>query len=346
MVSTLKFFFYVALYMTASTLLAVSLVFAAPTLPDRVFATVGGIEISGREYLAILRNDGRRKFYHGQPPEEELAEFRRKVGEQLIDRQLMLRAAAERNIAHDPAWVEKKLQKYLEQLKKNPDWPSKADSLLPQLRDRLREESRVLRLESQIRDIAHPGEVELREFYRQRGELFTTPERYRVSLIMVRVPPWASTDEWESARLKTQALWGQLEEGASFEELARLHSQDTSADQGGDLGFLHRDMLGGGAQAAVEPLQTGQYTKPVRMLEGYALLELTGREPAQLNSFTDVEERAKALWMREKRDSAWEIFRVALRNGIEVRVNERYYELPASQLAQNLDSGDRLAGEQ
>ncbi len=317
-------------------------VHAGTALDDSVFAVVGGVEITGREYLATLRNDGRRKFYHGQPPEEELAAFRRRVGEQLIDRQLLLLVAGERRINPDRAWVEERLQQYVERLDGDPDLHKQTDVLVPRLRERLTQESRIERLEATIRDIPDPSVEQITAFYREHADLFTTPERFRVSVIMLRVPPWAGAQEWEEARLRAQSVWAQIREGGQFEDLAKLHSQDPSAQRGGDLGFLHRDMLGGGAQGEVEKLEVGQHTEPVRLLEGYALLKLSGREPPRLNDFDSVRERAALLWQRETSDGAWKRFLDELRRDADVLVNERYYELSVERLLEQIDSEDRL----
>lgn len=318
---------------------------ATGQLPEEVFATVDGKEISGREYLATLRNEGKKKFYHGQPPEEEFAAFRREIGDHLVDRVLLLKVADERGITSDESWIEEKLNKYIERLSQNPEWQENAETVIPQLRDRLREENLLQKLEERIREIPDPTPDQLQAFYKERGELFTTPERFRVSTIMLRVPPWVGSDQWEAAGLKAQAIWAQLEEGASFEEMAKLHSQDASADEGGDLGFLHRDMLGESAQSGLEHLQIGQFSKPVRVLEGYTILKLTDREPPKLNSFEDVRDRAKALWLRETRDKVWNEFRQNLRSKADIQINESYFSSMDNRLQEKIETRKRADGE-
>ncbi|GAB4348773.1 MAG: hypothetical protein Kow006_09820 [Gammaproteobacteria bacterium] len=302
-----------------------------PSLTEEVFAVVDGVEISGREFMAALRDGGRRRFYHGRPPEEELLAFRREVGEELIDRRLLVAEAKRRNTPIDREWVDTRLENYTRQLADVPEWQENAEELLPQLRRRIEEDSQVRLLEEAVRGaVTEPTEQQLREFYGSNKELFTTPEQNRVAAIVFRLPPWAPPQQWEEIGLKARAVWAQLEEGASFAELASLHSQDPSADQGGDLGFLHKDMLGGGVQEAVDKLSPGEYTEPLRTLDGWVIVQLVERKPPTLNPFEAVRERAKALWIRRAREEAWENLKKRLRREARIAVNERFYEEPSS----------------
>lgn len=303
---------------------------AEGSLSDDVFAVIDGAEISGREFMAALRDGGRRKFYHGRPPEEELVAFRREIGEGLIDRRLLVAEAKRRLIPADQQWVDEKLAAYTTRLAEVAEWQENAKNLLPQLRSRLEEDSQAQQLEKLTKDmVKKPAEEELMDFYRSNEELFTTPEQIRVAAIVFRLPPWAASEQWEEVRLKAQAVWEQLKEGAPFAELAKLHSQDPSADLGGDLGFLHKDMLGGGVQEAVDKLESGQYTKPLRTLEGWLLAKLVERKPPVLNEFDTVEARAEALWIRQARDDAWVTLKQRLRREAAIAINESFYQEPA-----------------
>lgn len=300
-------------------------------LSEDVFAMVDGAEISAREFMAALRDGGRRKFYHGRPPEEELVAFRREVGEGLIDRRLLVAEAQKRKTPTDQQWVDQKLEAYTSRLTDVAEWQENAETLLPQLRARLAEDSQVQRLEAAVKDgVKDPDEPQLQAFYRSKTELFTTPEQIRVAVVVFRLPPWAPSEQWEETRLKAQAVWEQLEQGAPFDELAQIHSQDPSADQGGDLGFLHKDMLGGGVQEAVDKLEGGQYTVPLRTLEGWLLAKLVERKPPVLNAFDAVRERAKALWIRQTREEVWEGLKSRLRREANIAVNKSFYQEPAA----------------
>ena len=66
---------------------------AAVAAQSTVFAKVGDSVITLDEYNAAFSVASRGKFYHGKPPENEVALLQREVGEQMVARILLLREA-------------------------------------------------------------------------------------------------------------------------------------------------------------------------------------------------------------------------------------------------------------
>lgn len=83
-----------------------------------------------------------------------------------------------------------------------------------------------------------------------------------------------------------------LDGGAEFAQLARENSLDSSADQGGDLGWFRPDMMVAPFAAALESLENGGYTPtPVQTQFGWhVILREDSRltEPPTLESVRDV----------------------------------------------------------
>ena len=114
----------------------------------------------------------------------------------------------------------------------------------------------------------------------------------------------------------------QLRDGADFAELARSHSGDKTAEQGGDMGYLHRGMLAEPAEKAIAELDIGGVSDPLRVLEGIAIFKVTERQPAQLRSYDNVTERARDLWRRHQSDTAWEALKRQLRDTTPIKIND------------------------
>ena len=132
-------------------------------------------------------------------------------------------------------------------------------------------------------------------------------------------------------------LLAQLRGGADFAELARLRSGDGSAAKGGDMGYLHRGMLGDQAQQVVDALAVGEVGEPVTLLEGVAIFRLEDRPALQLLAFEEVRERVRGLWLREHSEQAWQALLTRLRADTVITVSEGHY-LP-------LPAGDSGAGQ-
>ncbi|HMW30397.1 peptidylprolyl isomerase [Plasticicumulans sp.] len=69
----------------------------------------------------------------------------------------------------------------------------------------------------------------------------------------------------------------QIEEGADFAEMARLHSSCPSKRQGGDLGEFGPGMMVREFDEAVFSGEVGKVLGPVRTQFGWHLLEVTQR---------------------------------------------------------------------
>jgi parvulin-like peptidyl-prolyl isomerase len=165
----------------------------------------------------------------------------------------------------------------------------------------------------------------LRAYYAANPEKFTEPERFRVSSILLKVDPSAPAAAWDAAMAEAVGIVSRLRAGGDFRELARLHSGDASAEQGGDMGYLHRGMMGSRAQVAIDAADLGVVTDPVRLLEGVAIFRVDERPVRRLHPLEDVAERAQDLWLREQRESRWSEFLDGLSKQAEIHVNPQHY---------------------
>ena len=74
-----------------------------------------------------------------------------------------------------------------------------------------------------------------------------------------------------------QSLKTEIENGASFGELAKQHSQCPSGQQGGDLGEFGRGQMVKEFDSVVFSAPVGEVQGPVKTQFGYHLLEVTKR---------------------------------------------------------------------
>ena len=317
--------------------LLLGVLFASPHLAvatlsaDEVFVRVNGEEVLASTYRAALRTGGRQRFYHGTPPEAEVIAFRKEIGEQLVDERLLHQEALRLGIEPDAEWVEGELNRIVKryQSRSTEQWEQEQEQLLPLLREGLEERSRIEQLQARAKTAQPPSDDELLAFYQANAEAFTSPEQVRVSMILLKVEPWAESEVWDRRRREAEEIYGQLEQGADFGELARRYSDDESAEQGGDMGYQHKGMLGGQAQAVIDQLQSGEMAAPEMLLEGVAIFRLEDRKAARLNPLDKVRDRAEALWLRDARERAYTDFVAALRARAEVSFSDPAYYLTA-----------------
>jgi parvulin-like peptidyl-prolyl isomerase len=307
----------VALLLTASPICS-----AAEISANHPLATVGPQTVTAGAFVQQVRQGMRQRFYHGKIPEGELEQFGEEVLQGMIDRTLLLQEARKRRLQPDHQAIEAQLAGYEEQYAQSERWQQERAARLPQLRAQLEEESLLKVLEGQVRQLPPPTEPQVRDYYQKNPDKFTTPEKVRVSLILLKVEPSSPATVWQGALEEGGAIVEKLRGGDDFAALATLHSVDASAKTGGDLGYIHKGMLAPEAQQAIDGLKPGEIAEPVRVLQGVAVLRLEGRTEARLNPFAQVQERAAELLARDNADSAWGSLASGLRQQTPVAIDQ------------------------
>jgi parvulin-like peptidyl-prolyl isomerase len=295
---------------------------ASKPMGDAPFAIVNQQPISQQALQAAYASHLRQAYFHKQVSHDELAAALRLVKEQLIDRQLLLEEARRRGLKADEKSISRTLDELESRYSKNPQWQENRLSLNEQIRQQLTENSLLEQLEASVRKLPEPGDVLLLEYYAAHPDLFTEPEKYKLSTILLRVEPSAAKSVWDAARSEAQRILKNLHAGARFEELARLHSSDASAQQNGDMGYLHRGMIPDSVMHSLENTPLASLTPPVEVLEGIAIFKLDARMAPKLLPFESVRSRAISLYMREKSQAAWGQFRQQLRQNADIRLTD------------------------
>lgn len=277
----------------------------AASKPQQLYAKVGNTIITVDEYNQSFQQTVRQRFYHSKPPEGGLEAVRKEVADELITRQLLLQEAARLGLKPDMAAIDNTLDQYDKQYSNSARWKQEGERLLKKLQNKLSEEDILRQLETRVRNVVPPTDAQLKKYYQQNPQKFTEPMQQKLSLILLVVDPSSSRETWDAALAKGQSLVKELNNGADFAELARTNSGDVSAESGGDMGYVHREMLSEAAQKVVDNLKTGEVSDAVRVLQGIAILRLDDLKPERLRAYNDVAERARALWLRDQSEAAW-----------------------------------------
>jgi len=113
--------------------------------------------------------------------------------------------------------------------------------------------------------------------------------------ILIKITP-AMTEERALERLRQ--LSHRLSMGENFEELARLYSEDASAPQGGDLGWLTPGETVPAFEQAMNALQPGQVSEPVLTQFGWHLIRVEERREKDMEDEYRRMQARQALFQR------------------------------------------------
>ena len=289
------------------------------------FAIVGGDIISLADYTARFQVEVRRRFFHAKVPEAQMKEFRREVGDRLIDRTLLLQEAKRRGLLPDKKVIDDKIVKLEKNRRNDSYWQQNREKILPGLRKEMEYDELIKLLEQQVRNVRQPFKQEVYSYFQRNSDKFTIPERLRVSLIMLKVDPSSSSDVWQAAIAEASDIVKKIRDGADFTEMARIHSGDESSIKGGDMGYIHKGMLAKPAQDVLDMMSPGEISEPVVLLQGVAIFRVDERELAKLNTFDKVKETAAGLLKRERSEQAWKQLLVDLHKKAKIEINDAVY---------------------
>lgn len=293
------------------------------------FATVGDTVITWLEYRNAYASESSTKFYHAKPTDDALAAFQRQVGDKLVTDALLVQEAKRRKIKPDETVVNLELQKYEQRFINDPNWPAARPRVLPVITKRLQNDNIRNKLEKLVRDVPAPTMKQLHDYFGAHQDKFTSPPQPRISVILIRVDPSSTEEEWNKATEEAQGLVKRARAGEDFAALARDYSSDVTAEEGGDMGYLHTGMLPGLPEETVSKLQPGETSDPVKLLEGVAIFRLVDRIQPAASTFEASQERANELWRNEQSDLAWNSLVAKLKKKTPIHVDEsRFLPLP------------------
>ena len=288
-----------------------------------IVARVNDVAVSAAELDTAVYVASRQRFYHGNVDDRRVLALRAEVLGKLIDKLLLLEEASTREIKVEGAFEEQFYQHLVRRYGVNSMPKGHRQQLEAELRRRAEEQALLQRLEMDVRAVGLPGEEVLKQYYQDNIAKFTTPSRLRLSVILLKVAPSAPVQAWQAAQNEAHQLREKILSGVSFARLAKLHSGDASAENGGDLGFVHQGMLSREAQQAVDTLDEGDVSQVITLLQGVALFRLEERQEEKVNSFDRVRERAQGLWQREQAEAAWQMLLRSLRAKASIEITDK-----------------------
>ena len=147
-----------------------------------------------------------------------------------------------------------------------------------------------------------------------RGDEKVLQDQMLVRHILIKPNEIRSDSE---AQQQAQDIYQQLENGASFETLAKAHSDDTaSALNGGNMGWVSPEVLVPEFQTAMKIVPENVVSEPFRTTYGWHVLEVLGKRQSDIS--TQVRrnqvrellgnrkfEEELMVWLREIRDQAY-----------------------------------------
>jgi peptidyl-prolyl cis-trans isomerase SurA len=294
---------------------------------DRVIAVVNNDAITLgelQETMIAYRHESRQR---GSPSDTELA---KQLLPRLIDNRLQLQEADREKVVVDDIEVSEELRervkttygaKSMEEFERLlKEQGVTLEAVKKRLRDSLRVQ-KVIRRKVALR--VSVTDQEIAQYLEENRAKLETGLAYHARHILV-VPEAGAADDaaWETARIKAELIRTELTNGVDFATMARQHSKDASARDGGDLGTLKRGELSSEIEAEILALEPGGVSKPYRSPLGYHVFRLESKDTLEGEGLVRVRQQIRDILFRQKYETRLETWlkEIKQRAIIEVRM--------------------------
>jgi len=175
----------------------------------------------------------------------------------------------------------------------------------------------------EVRAQVKVDEAELREYYAQHLSDYRVPDRVKVAHILFKTtgktPAEVATIE------KTAAdVLNQVRAGGDFGDLAKKYSEDSTAQAGGELGWLVHGQTVPEFDAMAFSLKPGDVSSLVKTEYGIHILKVEDKQIAHLQSFDEVKNSIRVDIEKQRVADAQE--KLAGKLGSQLKANPQQFE--------------------
>jgi len=168
-----------------------------------------------------------------------------------------------------------------------------------------------LLLKKEVEDKASVSDSDVKTFFDQNADKFTTGTQIRASHILVQ------TEE------EAQNIFNKINKGESFASLAKAHSADKgSAQKGGDLGYFGQGKMVPEFEKAALGLKPGEVSEPVKTRFGYHIIKLKDIKKGSPVTFEQAKETIHKQLLAEKKKQLFDSYVEKLKGENEVTTDD------------------------
>lgn len=285
---------------------------AAPPAPKpmpaqipAVVARVNGEPIDKWEFDFAVKSVEERAG--GPVPAERRDEILRNVLDQLVTLHVLAQESTARHLDATDADIDAQLgrikQNYPNEEAFNKDVAARGMTT-EQLRAQTRRQILAQKLvqSPDVTGQVQVGDAEVDAFYKQNPDRFQQPESVRASHILIGLPQNATPAQKTQARTLAQDTLKKLKGGADFATLARERSNDGSAQQGGELGWIAKGQSVPPFEEAAFTLKPGSTSGIVETQFGFHIIKVAEHRDARTVPFAEVSGQIKQFLEQQQRD--------------------------------------------
>jgi peptidyl-prolyl cis-trans isomerase D len=143
------------------------------------------------------------------------------------------------------------------------------------------------------------SDFEMKQYYTGHLSDYRVPDRVKVSHILFKTTG-KSPEEVKKLEATAKDVLAKIKAGANFADMARKYSQDTSASNGGDIGWITHGQTVKEFEDVAFNMQPGKVSGLVHTTYGIHIIKVLDKQTAHLQAFNDVKDSIHDTLLRQK----------------------------------------------
>jgi peptidyl-prolyl cis-trans isomerase SurA len=292
---------------------------------DGIAAVVNSdiITYSQVRVLVAPREKLLRTQYTGQELVKNIKEARQAALKDLIDRQLIIQAFKKESYQIPDHFVDQRMHEIIDE-----NFGGDRNTFIKTLEaqnytlgefKKMETERMIvqaMRSKNVRRDtIASPTKIQ--EYYKAHRDEFTSKEQVKLRMIMI--PAHASDGNAAAQKAMAEEILGKLANGAEFDRMAQIYSEDSSRDLGGDWGWIERKTLAPPLEKVAFNLPVGRISNIIEFSGNFYLLKVEDKKGGTTQSLAQVRDQIEKKLLQEEAQNLQERWLASLRSKAYIR---------------------------
>jgi parvulin-like peptidyl-prolyl isomerase len=320
-----------AALLAASTLMVSPLCHGALAAEDEARVIDGIAAIVNGEIITYSQVRGlsapRERLLHqqfkGAELEKQVKEARDAALKDLIDRQLIVQSFQKEKFELPEYFVEQRVNDIIRE-----DFGGDRATFIKTLQAQNYSLSEFKKLEKEkiivqamrsknVKPVTTISPTKVNEYYAKHKAEFTAKEQVKMRLIMI--PTRAAEGNSAAQKAIAEEILGKLADGAPFDRMAQMYSEDATRDAGGDWGWIERKTLAPQLEKVAFNLPPGRVSHVIELGPNYYILKVEEKRGGETPSLAKMRPEIEKKLMQEETQRQQEIWLAGLRQKAYIR---------------------------
>jgi peptidyl-prolyl cis-trans isomerase SurA len=292
---------------------------------DGVAAIVNGeiITYSQVRNLSGPRERLLRSQFTGQELAKQVKEARDLALKDLIDRQLILQSFRKEKFELPAYFVEQRVNDIIRE-----DFGGDRNTFIKTLQAQNYSLSEFKKMEMEkiivqamrgknVKPVTMISPTKINEYYAKHKAEFTAKEEVKLRMIMI--PTHAAEGNAAAQKAIAEEILGKLADGAPFDRMAQMYSEDTTRDSGGDWGWVERKTLAGPLEKVAFNLPVGRVSHVIELAPNYYILKVEEKRGGETPSLAKLRPEIEKKLVQEETQRQQELWLAGLRQKAYIR---------------------------